>query len=94
MAVPVYEATKSGNFTWTDIATADDKKMAKLRMDGDPNPTNLAELGAVSWTMFTKEAEMTLRLVDESAGGTRAQQDLTKEACNWQTELALAGGLQ
>ena len=48
MAVPVYEATKSGNFTWTDIATADDKKMAKLRMDGDPNPTNLAELGAVS----------------------------------------------
>lgn len=98
----LYLAQKAaGDFTWKDVATADDKNMGHIMasywsnfaLSGDPNPTgDASELGMVNWPKFTLEAELTLIIVNGSEGGVQIQQDLVREQCDWQFEYAQSQG--
>jgi len=101
MIDPLWVAQKTGDFRWKGDATADDKKMghvmasywSSFAISGDPNPTgDASELGMVNWPKFTMEAELTLRIEDDSNGGIRVQQNLIKEQCDWQLEYAQSQG--
>jgi len=102
MLYPVWKAQQTGDYTWKDVATADDKKMghvmssywSSFAISGDPNPTgDASELGMVEWPKFTTEAELTIMLEDDSKGGIRIQQNLIKEQCDWHLQYAQSLGL-